>query len=239
MISHSITKTRVLPSFAMTDAFSDAARKLPHRVDPKPLHFPVEECVPETTIHLSLRTFLYLLLDFVLRGRAKVQSDQFVYFDASNPRRCLAPDTFVKMGDLSSDLIPSWKVWERGAPELCVEFDSPGDEATWERRFANYRALGVRELVRFAPDAREGERLRVWDRIDEDLVERVVEGDATPCLVLGWHWVVRPIPKAPVGLRLAEDAAGERLVLTELEHARVESDRRIAELEAELRRRGG
>ncbi|WP_437931791.1 hypothetical protein WMF37_21890 [Sorangium sp. So ce291] len=40
------------------------------------------------------------------------------------------------------------------------------------------------ELVAFDPEAAPGERLRVWDRIDGDLVERVVEGERSPCTVL-------------------------------------------------------
>jgi hypothetical protein len=40
-------------------------------------------------------------------------------------------------------------------------------------------------VVRFDCDASEGARLRVWDRVEGDLVERVVEGDRTPCTVLG------------------------------------------------------
>jgi hypothetical protein len=102
--------------------------------------------------------------------------------------------------------------------------------------------------MRFDPYAAEGSRLRVWDRIDDDLVERAVEHDATPCASLGFHWVVRSIADAPVAPRLAYDPAGERLVLTEAETLRAEAAahradaeaaaKRIAELEAELRRRG-
>jgi hypothetical protein len=148
----------------------------------------------------------------------------------------------LKSGDDGKGPIRSWKVWERGVPDLCVEIDSPDDERDWPRRFANYRALGVKELVRFDLEAPEGGRLRVWDRIDEDLVERVVEGDRTPCLVLGLHWVVCANESGPPTLRLAEDPAGQKLVPTELEtieRERNESRQRIAELEAELHRRGG
>lgn len=131
----------------MSDRFSDAARTLPHRTEPRPLHFPVEEKVPESAIHLQLRTFLFLLLEYVLEGRAVVGSDHFVYFDASDPRRCVAPDVFVRWGsEPSGEPVTSWKIWERGVPELCVEIDSEGDEPTWSRRLAHYRALGTRRL---------------------------------------------------------------------------------------------
>jgi hypothetical protein len=59
--------------------------------------------------------------------------------------------------------------------------------------------------------------LRVWDRLDEDLVEREVNGDATPCLTLGWTWVISRVDAVagagPV-LRL-KDAAGNLVATSE------------------------
>jgi hypothetical protein len=40
---------------------------------------------------------------------------QIVYFDASDPARCLAPDLFVRTG-VPDAAFGSWKVWERGTP---------------------------------------------------------------------------------------------------------------------------
>ncbi len=80
----------------------------------------------------------------------------------------------------------------------------------------------------------------MWDRLDDDLVERVVTGDSTACITLGLHWVVRPGENLAFALRLAEDAPGEILLLTTGEaetRAREVAERRVAELEAELRRR--
>lgn len=48
----------------------------------------------------------------------------------------------------------------------------------------------MKELVRFDPEAPAGQRLRAWDRVREDLVERQIEGDRTPCLTLGLNWTV-------------------------------------------------
>lgn len=93
-----------------------------------------------------------------------------------------------------------------------------------------------------------GKRLRVWDRVDDDLVERVIEGDTTRCNALGLYWVVRAIEEAPSALRLAEDPEGRVLVPDRVEREREArarareqeaAARRIAELEAELRRRQG
>ncbi|XXX80278.1 Uma2 family endonuclease [Sorangium sp. So ce134] len=232
------------------------ARRLRHVRAPSPLHFPEEALVPETKRHLELRTLLYLVLK-TFSDRAAIGSEQFVYWSASDPRRCLAPDAFVRLGTPDTPF-GSWKTWERGAPELAVEIVSEhdADTQTWEEKLGKYHELGVLELVAFDPEAAPGERLRVWDRIDGDLVERVVEGERSPCTVLDLHWVVVPAAGYPAALRLARTPDGAELVLTPEEAerrraeaerrraeaeqaARASAERRIAELEAELRRRGG
>jgi hypothetical protein len=53
---------------------------------PEPLHFPESEQVPETGIHLLLRTELFLLVREVLGERGAVGSEQFVYWDPSGAR---------------------------------------------------------------------------------------------------------------------------------------------------------
>jgi Putative restriction endonuclease len=238
-----------------------------YRRSPTPVRFPEEATVPETKRHLKLRTLLFHVLE-AFTDRAAVGSDQFIYWSASDPSRCLAPDGFLRLG-VPDSLFGSWKTWERGAPELAVEIVSEFDssERSWSSKLGKYHELGVREVVRFDPDAGEGERLRVWDRVEGDLVERIVEGNATPCTVLGLFWVLVPAEGLPLALRLASDPEGRDLVLMPLEarhHAEAEArraeaearraeaearraeaearraaERRIAELEAELRRRGG
>ncbi|AUX20449.1 hypothetical protein SOCEGT47_009200 [Sorangium cellulosum] len=208
--------------------------------------------MPETKRHLELRTLLYLVLKR-FADRHSIGSDQFVYWHASDPSRCVAPDAFVRLGTPDTPF-RSWKTWERGAPELAVEIvsDSDAEPAPWAEKLARYHELGVVELVRFDPTAGEGERLRVWDRVDGDLVERDVEGDRAACDALDLYWVVAPAEGQPVALRLARDAAGRELLPTPTEAARAEAEarrmeaearraaeRRIAELEAELRRRDG
>ncbi|WP_437940536.1 Uma2 family endonuclease [Sorangium sp. So ce341] len=160
------------------------ARRLRHVRTPSPLHFPEEALVPETKRHLEMRTLLYLVLK-ACSDRAAIGSSQFVYWSASDPSRCLAPDAFVRLGTPDTPF-GSWKMWERGAPELAVEIVSEhdADPQTWAEKLGKYHALGVLELVAFDPEAAPGERLRGWDRIDGDLVERVVEGERSPCTVL-------------------------------------------------------
>ena len=212
----------------------------------RPLHFPVEAKVPESQRHLELRTALYLLLSFHLRGRAAVGSDQFVYFDASDPHAYLAPDLLVKLDDQGAEIV-SWKVWERGTPDLAVEIASRSDapDEPWRHKLARYHRLGVRELVLFDPRARQP--IRVWDYVDGDLAERKVEPNApVPSPVLGLWWVSVPHERWGPMLRVARDALGTELVPTELEfeaeqrkreaEARKREALRVRELEQELAR---
>ena len=117
--------------------------------------------------------------------------------------------------------------------------DSP-ERWTFDEKLRRYHALGVRELVVFHVEADPGARLRVWDRIENDLVERVVTDEKTPCLTLGLTLLIGPIDEYLVGLRLSRDADGKNLVPTESEgrsaeaEARQQAESRIAELEKEL-----
>lgn len=61
-----------------------------------PIHFPESAKVPETQLHLDLRTLLYHLLQAALGRAATVGSDQFMYFDAEDPRQVLTPDVYVR-----------------------------------------------------------------------------------------------------------------------------------------------
>lgn len=204
---------------------------------PVPILFPESEEMPETGVHLELRTALYLLVRDFVGGRGAVGSEQFVYWDASDPRRCLAPDLIVRMGAAAGPF-PTWKVWERGAPHLGVEIVSPADasEADWLEKFARYRKSGINEVARF--DAEDAAcPLRLWDRVDGDLVERdLTDEHALLCDTLGLYWHVQGDSTLGRVLRLSEDALGQQLLPTATERERAAA-KRIAELEAELRRR--
>lgn len=214
--------------------------ELRHLRAPAPIHFPEEADVPEGKRHLVLRTFLFRLLRLALGPAHSVGSDQFVYWNARDPKRCLSPDVFIKKGVPDSSF-GSWRTWEQGgAPELAVEIVSPneGDGVAWEEKLTRYHELGVAELIRLDPEREAGERLRAWDCTHDDLVERRVAGDRSPCVTLGLNWIVCPVEGEPVGLRLIDDEG--RLLETAEEAAvrgRDEAETRIRELEAELARR--
>jgi Uma2 family endonuclease len=139
-------------------------------------HVPAEAEMPETKRHLELRTLLYQILKLAFRDCAAIGCDQFVYWDPTDARACLAPDAFVRFGE-ADDLFRTWQVWERGAPQVAVEIVSDSDQgpSDWADTLAKYRRLGVAELVRFDPAEGQG-GLRVWDWFQDDLLERALPG---------------------------------------------------------------
>lgn len=211
---------------------------------PEPIHFPVSSEVPETNRHLELRTLLYLLLKHELSARATIGSDQFVYYDPTNPKKMLAPDAFVRLGR-PHETFRVWKTWLRGAPEVAVEVASDSDEGeeAWDTKLERYRASGIGEVVRFDPDDPE-RPIRVWDHVDGDLVERARPDDGVfECTCLGLYWVTLPHPQLDRVLRLARDRAGRDLLPTPAEaeararrHAEEARDALTAEV-ADLRRK--
>jgi len=176
--------------------------------------------MPESKRHKRLCALLYSILAHNFAAQHSMGSDQFVYFDTRQPKRCLAPDAFVKLGTPDDDF-RSWSTWERGIPEVCVEILSPSDtkeKLTFRTKLARYRALGTPELVAFDIDAPAGTRLRAWDRVGRKLVERDVTHETTPCRTLGLHWVLAGGDGLPVALRLARDPEGRELLLTKVEY---------------------
>jgi Uma2 family endonuclease len=232
-----------MTSIVSTGTDSHLARR--YLRPPSPLVFPSAEEMPETSIHLRLRTALFLILERELRGRAFVGSDQFVYWDPTNPRACLAPDVLVRIGG-PLELLPSFKVWLHGAPHLAVEIVSPADsrDRDWQDKLERYRRAGIGEIVRFDPDD-AADPLRLWDFLEGDLVERDRSDPAAfRCDALGAYWVL--VSDAILGPmpRLARHPSGLELWPTpeEAEQASVKRERaakeaalaRVAELERKL-----
>lgn len=214
--------------------------------EPLGLHFPVSAEVPETTWHLRLRTLVYLFLKHAFEDVAIIGSDQFVYWDPTNPRACLAPDAFVRFGSKNEDF-GCWKAWERGAPHVAVEIisDSDAGDASWQEKLERYRRLGVSELVRFDHQTPE-QPLRIWDFAGDDLLERRLFEPWAESRHLGGYW--RPVEAAngDLSLRLSRDEQGLQLFLTPEEHhareRRLEAERhqlteRALQRESEARQR--
>jgi Uma2 family endonuclease len=230
------------PAFTMGQMAAAAfdARSLPHVRAPVPLVFKDAQSMPTGNEHWEMCVFLYALLRHALGPGHSFGGDQFVYWVPTNPRRTRSPDVFVKLG-VPHRQFRVWKCWERGAPDLAIEIVSQfdADPATWDERLADYTAMGVSELVRFDREAPVGARLRAWDRVDGDFVERVVEHDETPCVTLGLVWVVRDVEEVGEVIRLARtngelvptavEAEAERVRLAREERRVADEERRIAD----------
>jgi Uma2 family endonuclease len=201
---------------------------------PRPVHFPTDELVPESRRHLEIRTALYQLLTAAFGQTAAIGSEQFVYWDPTDPRACLAPDVMVRLGTINQDF-SSWKVWERGAPHVAIEIISRSDarDEDWKRKLELYRRLGVLELLRFDPGAQPNERLHIWESRDGDLVERVLDGTPAPSCCLPGFWVTLVDESERPVLRLARDAEGRDLYPTLLEAERAAKEAERAAKEAE------
>ena len=207
---------------------------------PVSVRFPAEAEMPESKRHLQLRTLLFQFLELAFSQVAAIGCDQFVYWDPTDPRACLAPDAFVRFGE-PNDLFSLWKVWERGAPQVAVEIisDSDAGEPAWDEKLEKYRRLGVSELVRF--DAESADRpLRVWDLVEGDLLERQLAESRAESRYLRGFWLAVEQPDTGLALRLSHDEPGARLFPTSAEHeaeGRRAAEQRVRELEAELSRR--
>jgi hypothetical protein len=207
---------------------------------PVPVHFPDREVVPESKRHLEVRTALYQFLKLAFADRAAVGSEQFVYWDPTDPRQCLAPDVFVRFG-APDEMFGIWKLWQRGAPHVAIEVVAPSggprDESdrNWDAKLDRYRRMGVAELVRFDPEV-DGGLLRIWDSVDDDLVERQVTGRVAQSKQLPGFWVVTQDPELGPMLRLSHDELGQRLYPTPVER---EAEARQREVEARQREAEG
>lgn len=197
--------------------------------EPEPIEFPEsepwEEHVSETKRHLENRTALYLVLRDAFAATASIGCDQFVYWDPEDPRRCLSPDAFVKLG-IPDSPFPIWKTWERGAPDLGVEIISKSDhrDDDWDDKLQRYRAAGIQEVVRY--DATDVERpIRIWDNVGGDLVERAADDrDLLHCQTLDLWWCAVVDERGYRMLRLARDREGHDLLPTP-DEARMEAER--------------
>ncbi len=189
-----------------------------------PLHFPSSAQVPESLRHAEVRFALFALLRYALPNMT-VGSDQFMYWDPTDPKRCVAPDVWIFRANKQTG-VTSWKTWERGVPELAVEIISHTDRgaSNWAKTLRSYEALGVQELVRF--DDEESDRMiHVWQRQDGRLVEQT----SLDSSVLDGTWTIKD-DEGPA-LWLAHNDG--QLWMTEAEAAQA----RIRELEAELAHR--
>jgi hypothetical protein len=74
--------------------------------------------MPEGGVYLELRTALYLILRDEFAGSAFIGSQQFLYWDPTDPKKCLAPDLMVRRE--GPDLPLPYRKQERAAKEAAL-----------------------------------------------------------------------------------------------------------------------
>jgi Uma2 family endonuclease len=212
--------------------------KTPGGHEPRPVHYPESDGKPmaESDLHRKEMTRLIETLDnfFADRPDIYVSGNLLLYYEEGNPRASAAPDVFVVRGVPKRDR-PIYKLWEEGvAPAVVIEVTSPTTRREdLAKKRTLYARLGVAEYYLYDPLAEyldppfQGYRLDGADY-------RAMATDATGALTseaLGLRLLL-----VEGRLRLFERQSGaparspaERVA---------EAERRIAELEAELRRRG-
>lgn len=211
-----------------------------------PTIYPVEDDVGEHEIQTYILELLRPLVERYLsaRGiRAHAGSDQYIYWAQYEPTSCVAPDVYVLPGVPQDIAIDVWKVWERGViPSLALEVVGRDPHKDYELSPRRYADLGVKELIIFDPFPSGDRRIfQVYRRLRGGfrLVEST-DADRVRSRELGCF--VRVVGGgAATRLRLALGRSGDELFPTgeEAERAAKEAAlRRVAELEAELARRG-
>ena len=199
-----------------------------------------------------------LALHFRDRPGARVNGNTLLYYEEGNPRRHISPDCYVAF-DVDAALIEAhnnYRIWAVGkAPDFVLEIGSAStaDNDIGGKR-ARYALLGVGEYWRYDPTGGSfyGEPL-----VGEYLVEgRYLryplyrESDGTvwahsPALELDLCWVdgrlrfYHPATRRwlPNFTETTDLLASERAALATERAARQTAEARIAQLEAELRRR--
>lgn len=216
---------------------------------PRPLRFLANDPeweMGQSTVHFKLCVYIWAALRRVVGPESTVGADNFVYFDASDAERKCAPDAFVRLGFPAAEF-SSWKTWQSGSPDLCIEILSPREtkeKLTLDDKLDAFHTMGVREVICFDIDAPVGSRLRAWDWLEGDLVERIVRNERTPCITLGKWFLVARLGDVASALAIADDQAGNGIVLTDAERADAEAaarraaEARVRELEELLRSKG-
>ena len=216
----------------------------PQRKDPTV--YREEDDVGEHEIQTYILELLRPLVERWLREQgttAHAGSDQFIYWAQHDPQACAAPDIYVLPGVPQDIAIDVWKVWERGVvPSLVIEVVGRDPHKDYEQAPRRYAELGVLELIVFDPFPSESRNAFTVYRRQAGSLRRleVSDGDRVRCETLSC-WLRRVGSEATTRLRLATGEHGEMLFPSAEEAERAAKDaalQRVAELEAELKRRG-
>jgi Uma2 family endonuclease len=213
----------------------------------------VEEKVPEAPIHdACVELFRLLLVAWIARAHrdAHAYRNVAIRVRADRPQLGFDPDVcLVEPAPADAGEIDSLRLWLPGhsPPVLALEVVSKNHPyKDYTESPDKCAAAGVAELVVFdplrtGPKAHGGRALvQVWRRAADGGFDRVYFGDGPVWSASLDAWLVTT--EFGKRLRIADDERGTKLWLTGEEAARQSADAalsRVAELEAELARRGG
>ena len=200
----------------------------------------------ETQVHAQeiIRLMLTLADRYADRPDVYVWGDLLLYYEEGNPKASVAPDVFVAVGAAKEPPRRIYKLWEeRVPPTFVIEVTSASTRREdLGRKRDLYARLGVSEYVLYDPLGEYLSPALQGFRLDLDAgAYRAMETDSTGALLsdaLGLRLVL-----VEGRLTLFDRETGAAL-LSPSEQAAVEregrqaAERRVAELEAELRRRG-
>lgn len=127
----------------------------PRPAKPRPVHYPISDGKPLSDSGLNVRVMEYAFATFDMafadQPDVYVSMDNFVYYEQGNPKAVVAPDVFLVRGAAKTPPRDSWMVWVEGVPPtLVIEVISPstkGRDALAKR--AIYEQVGVTEYVLF------------------------------------------------------------------------------------------
>ncbi|GIV20726.1 MAG: hypothetical protein KatS3mg023_2477 [Armatimonadota bacterium] len=227
--------------------------------DGKPMAEPPEHLEVMLALIATLQAY------FAHRQDVYVAGNQFLYWIEGNPRQRVAPDVYVAFGVPRRPWRAIWKVWEVGkAPDVIIELTSPSTAAEdLGRKYQLYQRLGVGEYLLI--DVKHEylkEPLNLY-RLTNGEYQRVPNERPSPeewrvhSQLLGLTFVLMP-GEGRYDLRLWEPQKGrwlpnpfeaaERYELAQQQlhdmerrfaqeaEARAQLERRVRELEEELRR---
>ncbi|MGC4114442.1 MAG: Uma2 family endonuclease [Myxococcales bacterium] len=178
--------------------------------------------------------------------RVYVGADNYFAWMPEHPQVRVSPNLFL-LNDPPSPWPRSWQTWRPGQrpPHWALEVVSEDWAKDYQDGPAKYALLGCAELVLFDPDAVRGVTksqsrvpLTVFRRGEDGALARVYSGPGPAYSAQLGCWLRARRDGYAVQLRLSEDEAGVRLVLNRAEAAeaaRAEAERRLRELEEELR----
>ncbi|HET9958817.1 MAG TPA: Uma2 family endonuclease, partial [Polyangiaceae bacterium] len=226
--------------------FGMQARRTPsaHPPDYREEDFPVEERLGEDILQRWIMELLRPLIErwLVTRGSPSfVGADQFIYFDARQPAKRVAPDIYVLPGVALDTDVQSWKTWEaRVVPSFALEVCSQDWRKDYEAAPALHEQIGTQELIIFDPryEARsDGLRFQRYERVGDRLLRReTTSEDRVPSRSLGCY--LRLVGSGMhQRLRLALHPDGEHLFPTgeEAERLAKEAERLAKEAERQAK----